>query len=70
MSGRETAVDTARETDGIEAEVLIVGYGPVGQLLSALLAQRGRRVTVVERWPEPYRHPRAVGFDSEAARIL
>ncbi|MEU8877740.1 bifunctional 3-(3-hydroxy-phenyl)propionate/3-hydroxycinnamic acid hydroxylase [Streptomyces javensis] len=70
MSGREAAVDTARETDGLEAEVLIVGYGPVGQLLSVLLAQRGRRVTVVERWPEPYRHPRAVGFDSEAARIL
>ncbi|WP_223865535.1 bifunctional 3-(3-hydroxy-phenyl)propionate/3-hydroxycinnamic acid hydroxylase [Streptomyces sp. 5-10] len=70
MSGKETAVDTAREMDGLEAEVLIVGYGPVGQLLSVLLAQRGRRVTVVERWPEPYRHPRAVGFDSEAARIL
>ncbi|WP_413099500.1 bifunctional 3-(3-hydroxy-phenyl)propionate/3-hydroxycinnamic acid hydroxylase [Streptomyces sp. Inha503] len=63
-------MDTARETDGVETEVLIVGYGPVGQLLSVLLAQRGRRVTVVERWPEPYRHPRAVGFDSEAARIL
>ncbi|MCQ8188061.1 bifunctional 3-(3-hydroxy-phenyl)propionate/3-hydroxycinnamic acid hydroxylase MhpA [Streptomyces rugosispiralis] len=63
-------MDTARESDSLEAEVLIVGYGPVGQLLSVLLAQRGRRVTVVERWPEPYRHPRAVGFDSEAARIL
>ncbi|WP_262698921.1 MULTISPECIES: bifunctional 3-(3-hydroxy-phenyl)propionate/3-hydroxycinnamic acid hydroxylase [Streptomyces] len=63
-------MDTARETDDVETEVLIVGYGPVGQLLSVLLAQRGRRVTVVERWPEPYRHPRAVGFDSEAARIL
>ncbi|MBI0297170.1 bifunctional 3-(3-hydroxy-phenyl)propionate/3-hydroxycinnamic acid hydroxylase [Streptomyces sp. PRKS01-29] len=70
MSGKGTAVDTARETDGLGTEVLIVGYGPVGQLLSVLLAQRGRRVTVVERWPEPYRHPRAVGFDSEAARIL
>ncbi|MGW7758050.1 bifunctional 3-(3-hydroxy-phenyl)propionate/3-hydroxycinnamic acid hydroxylase MhpA [Streptomyces violaceusniger] len=70
MSGKEAAVDTARETDSLEAEVLIVGYGPVGQLLSVLLAQRGRRVTVVERWPEPYRHPRAVGFDSEAARLL
>ncbi|MCO8302425.1 bifunctional 3-(3-hydroxy-phenyl)propionate/3-hydroxycinnamic acid hydroxylase [Streptomyces sp. RKCA744] len=52
------------------ADVLIVGYGPVGQLLSVLLAQRGRRVTVVERWPTPYQFPRAVGFDSEAARIL
>ncbi|WP_458084713.1 bifunctional 3-(3-hydroxy-phenyl)propionate/3-hydroxycinnamic acid hydroxylase MhpA [Streptomyces malaysiensis] len=72
MSGKEAAVDVARDTDngGPKTDVLIVGYGPVGQLLSVLLAQRGRRVTVVERWPEPYRHPRAVGFDSEAARIL
>ncbi|WPB94805.1 FAD-dependent monooxygenase [Streptomyces malaysiensis] len=52
-------MDVARDTDngGPKTDVLIVGYGPVGQLLSVLLAQRGRRVTVVERWPEPYRHP-------------
>lgn len=56
-----------RESD---ADVLIVGYGPVGQLLAVLLAQRGRRVTVLERWPEPFRQSRAVGFDSEAGRIL
>ncbi|WP_432841627.1 bifunctional 3-(3-hydroxy-phenyl)propionate/3-hydroxycinnamic acid hydroxylase [Dactylosporangium sp. CA-092794] len=53
-----------------EADVLVVGYGPVGQVLSILLAQRGWRVTVVERWPRPYPMPRAVAFDSEAGRIL
>jgi 3-(3-hydroxy-phenyl)propionate hydroxylase/flavoprotein hydroxylase len=53
-----------------DADVAIVGYGPVGQLLAILLAQRGRRVVVLERWPVPYPLPRAVHFDHEVARIL
>ncbi|MFF3606996.1 bifunctional 3-(3-hydroxy-phenyl)propionate/3-hydroxycinnamic acid hydroxylase [Streptomyces sp. NPDC002463] len=52
------------------ADVLVVGFGPVGQVLSILLAQRGWQVTVVERWPRPYPMPRAVAFDTDAARIL
>ncbi|MEU2878542.1 bifunctional 3-(3-hydroxy-phenyl)propionate/3-hydroxycinnamic acid hydroxylase [Streptomyces sp. NPDC007070] len=52
------------------ADLLIVGYGPVGQVLANLMAQRGRRVIVVERHPRPYPMPRAVAFDGEAARIL
>lgn len=54
----------------IKSDVLIVGYGPVGQVLSILLAQRGHTVTVVERHPEPYQMPRAVAYDGEGARIL
>lgn len=54
----------------LTSRVLVVGYGPVGQLLSVLLARKGWDVTVLERWPEPYTMPRAVAFDGECARIL
>ncbi|MFD5405593.1 bifunctional 3-(3-hydroxy-phenyl)propionate/3-hydroxycinnamic acid hydroxylase MhpA [Streptomyces griseorubiginosus] len=52
------------------ADLLIVGYGPVGQVLANLMARRGRRVIAVERHARPYTMPRAVAFDGEAARIL
>jgi 2-polyprenyl-6-methoxyphenol hydroxylase-like FAD-dependent oxidoreductase len=51
-------------------DVVIVGYGPVGATLAVLLAQRGWRVVVLERWGQPYPLPRAVHFDHEAGRIL
>ena len=51
-------------------DVAIVGYGPVGATLAILLAQRGCRVVVLERYWTPYPLPRAVHFDHEAARIL
>lgn len=54
----------------IDADVAIVGYGPVGSALAILLAQLGRDVTVLERWAEPYPLPRAVHFDHEVGRIL
>ena len=38
--------------------------------LAILLAQLGRSVVVLERWPEPYPLPRAVHFDHEVGRIL
>jgi flavoprotein hydroxylase len=52
------------------ADVAIVGYGPVGQLLAILLGQRGWQARVIERWSEPYPLPRAVHFDHEIGRIL
>ncbi len=53
-----------------DADVVIVGNGPAGAALSVLLAQRGWRVTVLERRPRPYRLPRATSFDGETARLL
>ncbi len=54
----------------VESDVTVVGCGPVGIVLAILLAQRGRTVTILERWPAPYPMPRAVHFDDEVARIL
>jgi 2-polyprenyl-6-methoxyphenol hydroxylase-like FAD-dependent oxidoreductase len=51
-------------------DVLVVGYGPVGQLLSLKLAQAGLRVGVVERWSTLFHAPRAVHYDHEIARIF
>ena len=57
-------------SDRFDSDVVIVGYGPVGQVLSILLARQGWRVTVVERWETPYQLPRATSFDGETARTL
>lgn len=53
-----------------DADVAIVGFGPVGNVLAILLAQLGHSVLVLERWLEPYPLPRAVHFDDEVGRIL
>jgi 2-polyprenyl-6-methoxyphenol hydroxylase-like FAD-dependent oxidoreductase len=53
-----------------DAEVAVVGGGPVGSVLAILLGQLGRRVVVLERWPAPYPLPRAVHLDHEVGRIL
>jgi 2-polyprenyl-6-methoxyphenol hydroxylase-like FAD-dependent oxidoreductase len=54
----------------VDAEVAIVGAGPVGMTLAILLAQLDLSVIVLERWPEPYPLPRAVHLDHEVARIF
>ena len=55
---------------GFDADVAIVGYGPVGQALAALLGRAGHRVVVFERFEEIYRMPRAVHLDHEIMRLL
>ena len=58
------------ETEFFDADVAIVGAGPVGTLLAILLGQRGKSVALVERWKTHYQMPRAVTYDHEIARIL
>ncbi|MGO9977514.1 MAG: bifunctional 3-(3-hydroxy-phenyl)propionate/3-hydroxycinnamic acid hydroxylase [Solirubrobacteraceae bacterium] len=53
-----------------DVDVAIVGYGPVGQALAALLGRAGHRVAVFERYQEIYRLPRAVHLDHEIMRLL
>lgn len=57
-------------TGAADVDVAIVGYGPVGQALAALLGRAGHRVAVFERFKEIYRLPRAVHLDHEAMRLL
>ena len=52
----------------LSCDVAVVGFGPVGMVFSALLAQSGLRVVVLERWPERFKLPRAVHFDGEIMR--
>lgn len=54
----------------MEADVAIVGYGPTGMTLSALLGQRGHRVVVLERYEGLYNLPRAAAFDDETMRTF
>ncbi len=63
------APDRHAELDS-DVDVIVVGYGPVGQTLAALLGQRGHRVAVVERWPELYGRARAGHVDAEVMRVL
>lgn len=51
-------------------DVVVVGYGPVSQVLALALARQGRRVAVIERWDRRYPLPRAVCIDHEGFRIL
>lgn len=54
----------------IETDVAIVGCGPVGALMANLLGARGIRTIVIERSPEIYQLPRAIGMDDEIMRVF
>lgn len=60
----------SRKTQDFDCDVAVVGGGPVGTLLAILLAQRGKKVTLIERRTNHYALPRAVTYDHEIARIF
>ena len=51
-------------------DVAIIGYGPTGMTLAALLGQLGHRIVVLERHAGLYNLPRAACFDDEIMRIF
>jgi 3-(3-hydroxy-phenyl)propionate hydroxylase len=53
-----------------EVEVAVIGYGPVGTVLTGLLARRGVRVAAFERGADVFTLPRAAHFDAEIARTF
>lgn len=52
----------------IRADVVIVGYGPVGATAANELGQAGLDVVVVERDPSPYPRARAISTDEDVLR--
>jgi 3-(3-hydroxy-phenyl)propionate hydroxylase len=51
-------------------DALIVGYGPVGATLTALLVRHGLRVAVAEQAAGVYDKPRAITLDHEVMRVF
>lgn len=57
-------------TNPASFDVAIVGFGPVGAALAALLGRRGRRVAVFDKSETVYPLPRAFALDHEAMRTF
>ncbi len=53
-----------------DADVIVVGCGPVGVMASLRAAQRGLSVVAVDRDLEIYPLPRAIGMDDEIQRLF
>ena len=54
----------------MDADIAVVGYGPTGMVVAALLGRAGHRVVVLERYAGLYNLPRAAIFDDETMRTF
>ena len=54
----------------IEADVAIIGAGPVGLMIANILGLQGVRVVVIEKLAQIIDYPRAIGLDDEALRVF
>ncbi len=57
-------------TASLSCEVLVVGLGPVGAVLAALLGDAGIDVVAIDKSTEIYPLPRAAHFDHEIMRVF
>lgn len=65
-----SAISPPEQSPVLTTDFLILGYGPVGAALAALITRRGHAVTVVEQASAIYDKPRAISLDHEALRVL
>jgi 3-(3-hydroxy-phenyl)propionate hydroxylase/flavoprotein hydroxylase len=63
-------LESDQKVPTVDADVAVVGYGPVGMVVAALLGRRGHRVVVLERYSGLYNLPRAGVFDDETMRTF
>lgn len=59
-----------QDKNGFDADILVVGLGPTGDVISCLLAQEGLSVIAIDREPDIFPAPRAAVFDHEIMRIF
>ena len=58
------------QSTGTDYDIIISGFGPVGQIAANLLGQAGHRVLALEQWGGIYNLPRACHTDHEIMRIF
>ncbi|MEG3125953.1 bifunctional 3-(3-hydroxy-phenyl)propionate/3-hydroxycinnamic acid hydroxylase [Sphingomonas sp. GB1N7] len=58
------------EAHDLDCDVLVVGLGPVGAVMAALLGQTGRNVIAIDPQRDVYPLPRAAHIDHEIMRLF
>lgn len=53
-----------------EFDVIVIGFGPGGEVATSLLSQAGHRVLAIDKAQAPYGQPRMSVLDGELARVL